>query len=278
MGSDAGAGLVGGRPRARRFSGEAGPPKWRTETNRATGGAGLPSNVYGYVELDDEWRKSLTTFKDDIARDLEPLLDGVRAQIQDVIDQGLSWNKDLKVDWLTSQLRTALFASPGPEPGRVLASDRDDDRDRGAGGSSGSRGCGHPSSSIDRSGQTPRDQDAQANGITIEPDPGREPFVWTELSESRIVVSFDPDHPHFVKSLAEPLDCPAFFGAIGASFSAALAARAPEECVRVFPALRGKLTEDQNQRFAAILDEFVRRTAQVRERPTIAQIEKGAPA
>ncbi len=238
---------------------------------------GLPSNVYGYVELAPAWRRSLSTFKDDIVRDLDPLLESVREQIAEVIQQGLRWNKDLKVDWLRSQLATALFRAAGGQEGRrrvrVEAAERASSTVEGEQREGGSKKQ-KPPDSIDDGGEGhPEDSDADT-GLRIESDPNRDPFVWTDIGDGRIVVSFDPNHPHFEKSLAEPVDCPAFYGAIGASFASALSKRTPEEIHRVFPSLRGRLSESDVQRFAAILDEFTRRTAAVKDRPTMAQIER----
>jgi hypothetical protein len=98
--------------------------------------------------------------------------------------------------------------------------------------------------------------------------------VWADIGERSVVISFDASHPHFEKSLQEPLDCPAFFGAIGASFASALAAKDPHEAATIFPAVKRRLTDDARHRFAVILDEFTRRTAHVRERPTMPHIER----
>lgn len=237
---------------------------------------GLPSNVYGYIELGPEWRRSLSTFKDDISRDLEPLLGDIRGQIEDVIEQGLRWNKDLKVGWLQAQLEATLFKRTGSTPGRVEVHE-ESVSGRGDEGSSHSGGTKGMPESVEHPGQSPK-QGAQTTGLRIESEPGRSPFVWTDIGASSVVVSFDPQHPHFAKSLSEPLDCPAFFGCVGASFANALAAKDVEQIVRVFPALRGRLLEDPTQRFPVILDEFTRRTASVRDRPTMAQIERDVRA
>jgi hypothetical protein len=247
---------------------------------------GLPTNVYGYIELGTEWRKSLSTFKDDIVRDIEPLLKEIRVQIADVIEEGSHWTKDLKVEWLRAKLADVLFQEIGERIGMVEVHDKDEvvPRPDPVDPPPDPPDLIDPPvppipevitpDSVGHSGDKPRDEGGSGTGIRIESDPGREPCVWTDIGESNIVVSFDPHHPHFEKSLEEPLNCPAFYGAIGASFSASLASKEPEQISRIFPALKGRVADDFQLRFVVIFDEFTRRTASLKERPTMAQIER----
>jgi len=42
-------------------------------------------------------------------------------QIEEAIEEGLRWNKDLKGEWLRSRLDDVLFRDAGDRPGRIAA-------------------------------------------------------------------------------------------------------------------------------------------------------------